>query len=535
LVIFASAIFAACGGNVSSVPLAGRAVPTPSPSSSASTQSQPVTSPFSLNVPLAIPSVGGFSGTIVIPNGSTIAAGSMITLQSFIGEPSGGPTLQSVSRKLLDLTPEAVCSLQAIFNYSETLSGIPGVSVSGPGISAAAQYFAELFDTTTGDLAGSSPGSVVANTVTFASGTTAIPVVANRPYLIVVVTGSQLASPSPSPTASQGATSTPTPPAVVSISEVTSPGQLSGLTISPSGVPYYVDQITSAIGYVSGGGVVELPIAAPSPAPLYGVFGVGGFAWPAFGPDGNIWFPHSYTNSITRMNPITGAYTDFPIPTASAWPDAVVAGPDGAMWFTEFYGKIGRITTSGAITEMAVPAGTNAYIEQIVTGPDGALWFVETGAGKLGRIPTTATPGNPSVTEFPMANPGCVNLSLTSGPLNSLWYVGCSGSLSNITIDQVSTSGVQTYYPIPASFKASDPRFVTTGTDGAIWFTDQNSNYIGRLAPNGNGTGTFSQYPYPLVHAGCCGNASAASIMPAPDGSLWWVEFNTGNIGHLQH
>jgi hypothetical protein len=48
---------------------------------------------------------------------------------------------------------------------------------------------------------------------------------------------------------------------------------------------------------------------------------------------------------------------------------AIVAGPDGALWFTEFT-KIGRITTSGAITEFYAYSALD-----IAVGSDGALWF----------------------------------------------------------------------------------------------------------------------------------------------------------------
>jgi len=44
--------------------------------------------------------------------------------------------------------------------------------------------------------------------------------------------------------------------------------------------------------------------------------------------------------------------------------------------------RIGRITTGGVITELAVGAVSNP--QGIVTGPDGALWFTEsagTGSG----------------------------------------------------------------------------------------------------------------------------------------------------------
>lgn len=40
--------------------------------------------------------------------------------------------------------------------------------------------------------------------------------------------------------------------------------------------------------------------------------------------------------------------------------------------------RIGRITPSGTITELAIPAG---YPTGITTGPDGNIWFLENDAG----------------------------------------------------------------------------------------------------------------------------------------------------------
>src|SRR5262245_59906990 len=44
--------------------------------------------------------------------------------------------------------------------------------------------------------------------------------------------------------------------------------------------------------------------------------------------------------------------TEFSIPSNNTDPTGITVGPDGALWFTERSGtKLGRITTSGTITE----------------------------------------------------------------------------------------------------------------------------------------------------------------------------------------
>src|ERR1700687_4468441 len=78
----------------------------------------------------------------------------------------------------------------------------------------------------------------------------------------------------------------------------------------------------------------------------------------------------------------------FKIPTSFSWPEYIANGPDGNLWFTEYYAKqIARITPAGAVTEFSLPFGDD--VEAIVAGPDGNLWFTQPGANKIGRITTS--------------------------------------------------------------------------------------------------------------------------------------------------
>jgi virginiamycin B lyase len=81
--------------------------------------------------------------------------------------------------------------------------------------------------------------------------------------------------------------------------------------------------------------------------------------------------------------------------TPTEEPVDLAAGPDGAMWFTEFesYGsyqirasKIGRIAMNGKIHEYSRGIDSNAEPTTITQGPDGNMWFVETFADKTGRV-----------------------------------------------------------------------------------------------------------------------------------------------------
>jgi uncharacterized protein (TIGR03437 family) len=101
------------------------------------------------------------------------------------------------------------------------------------------------------------------------------------------------------------------------------------------------------------------------------------------GPDGALWFSEQAVNKIGRIT-TSGLITEFPLP-AGGGPSDNTNGPDSSLWFTEIFGnKIGRITTAGVITEFPVPTPASQP-NGITKGPDGALWFTETVSNKIGR------------------------------------------------------------------------------------------------------------------------------------------------------
>jgi streptogramin lyase len=273
------------------------------------------------------------------------------------------------------------------------------------------------------------------------------------------------------------------------------------------------------------------------------------------GPDGALGFT-GIPGEIGRIT-TTGTVTDLALPALPPPPGskpgtartlatatAIVAGPDGALWFTGVPGEIGRMSTAGVVTEFAVPlipppagsqpgtAGTPATLTAITPGPDRALWF--TGVpGKVGRITTAGV-----VTEFavpaipPPASsaagsavaPVTINTtaldSITPGQGQTLWFTGMQGELGRFT-----TAGVVTEYAIPSLGTGST---IMTGPGGSLWFTEPNGlgvyNGIGRLAPGG----AVASFSLP-------GNfSSIAGLALGPGGNLWFTEQEDGHTDGQQ-
>ena len=102
--------------------------------------------------------------------------------------------------------------------------------------------------------------------------------------------------------------------------------------------------------------------------------------------------------------PLGSFETYKPVPFAGSAQWGIAAGPDGAMWLTEFQGeKIGRITMKGDIPEFSTP-GAAAVPAGIAVGADGAMWFAEQGTAWIfkvgnenGRLVTTSVNGRLTV------------------------------------------------------------------------------------------------------------------------------------------
>jgi sugar lactone lactonase YvrE len=214
------------------------------------------------------------------------------------------------------------------------------------------------------------------------------------------------------------------------------------------------------------------------------------------------------SNAIGRIT-TSGVITQFPIPTASSAPAAIAAGADGNMWFTELdANKIGRITTSGVITEFPITTPGSQPAE-ICAGPDGAIWFNELAANQIGRITTAG-----SVTEFLVPTPNAFpeGAEIASGPDGNLWFTEYSVN----KIGRLTTSGVFTEFVVPTV--DSGPSAIVAGPDGNMWFTEELANKIGRITTGSTGPCT------PDDHTLCLNDdrfAVAASFQLTPTGPVF--------------
>jgi virginiamycin B lyase len=230
------------------------------------------------------------------------------------------------------------------------------------------------------------------------------------------------------------------------------------------------------------------------------------------GPDGALWITDYYNSQIVRMT-TGGAFSTFALKTP---PLGITVGPDKALWFTE-YSAIGRITTKGSVT--IYPAGD--LDEDITAGPDGALWFTELTGNAIGRITT----GGKITTYTNGISSGAGPYSIAAGPDGALWFTESTGG----RIGRITTSGKVTEYSRGIT-PTEEPAGIAAGPDGAMWFTEYESysykireSKIGRITM----AGRVSEYA-----RGLSGNSGPGDIVAGPDGNMWFVE-DTDRTGRV--
>ena len=219
-------------------------------------------------------------------------------------------------------------------------------------------------------------------------------------------------------------------------------------------------------------------------------------------PEGDLWYVAVgfEADCVGRLTP-AGKITEFDLPDPGANPYAITWGPDGALWFAEFgAGKIGRMTTTGTVSEFAVPGGTPS---RITNGPDGNLWFADPKTNSIGR----ATPSG-VITEFPIPTANSQPAGITSGSDGNLWFAESLAS----TIGRITPDGAVTEFHLQQSY----PDFLTLGSDGNVWFID------GRVS---------SITPAGVVAT--VANVDPTGIAFAADGNLWFTEWLPGPRGGL--
>lgn len=146
----------------------------------------------------------------------------------------------------------------------------------------------------------------------------------------------------------------------------------------------------------------------------------------AVGPDGNLWATESSTSSVDKINPATGAMTNFALGCS---PTGIVTS-HANLWVACTNSNLDQVTTAGVVTPFFNGFGFPGSGKFLTVGPDNNPWFGTASGNEIGEFdPTT----NQMSYFYPPVNYGTSN-GLTTGPDGNVWAVDSTSRAINVYI-----------------------------------------------------------------------------------------------------
>jgi virginiamycin B lyase len=263
-----------------------------------------------------------------------------------------------------------------------------------------------------------------------------------------------------------------------------------------------------------------------------------GLMRPAVDSAGNIWFGEMAGNQLGRLNPRTGQVKEWKPPNADFGIMGIVADKQNHIWFAEQNaGYIGEFFPE---TQTFKVYPTTPRPDKGPSGPNdlafdhsGNLWFTEQTADRIGRL-NVATG---QLREYPLPGSTQNHLLAPYGlAIDAKGYVWV-GELSGgklVRLDPA-TGAIQNYTPPTANASIME---VAAAPDGAIWFAEydvatsdgKHGGNIGRLDPT---SGKMQEYAVPAIASGSSASGVYGLVVDA-SGAVWFTDVGDNAVGQFQ-
>jgi len=231
---------------------------------------------------------------------------------------------------------------------------------------------------------------------------------------------------------------------------------------------------------------------------------------PAYFPgDGSVWYSGQRANVIGRLDPATGAFKEWPLPTPDSGPHGLVPDKDGNIWYTgNAAGLIGKLDPkSGKVTEYKMPDPRARDPHTGVFDADGIFYFTVQGGGFIGRL-------DPSTGAITLKQPPTV----TGRPYGIVRAASGKLYFDEFAANKIGELDPKTMaikeYTLPAA--GARPRRIAMGKDDTVYYTDYARGFLGHLDPR---TGHVEEFASP-------GGPSSQPYAMATiaDGTIWYCE-----------
>ena len=255
---------------------------------------------------------------------------------------------------------------------------------------------------------------------------------------------------------------------------------------------WFTERGTGKVGAISEAGILS-EFAVPAGPGLEGM---------GTGPDGRYWFATGPSHSLGAIEQSgSNALTEYPLPEGDVT-DVSSFGSPGSAWYAESTGSIGTVTVAGSVkTVFSNPSVAPTNLSPM--GGEKAMWYTNTAClvsanpCSIGFVKESGEgeqfltgSGVPGGIAFWTGTPAEPYFTMSEG-LNS-WIMRCKGSWSGICKETIK-------YPLPLGSKPG--AIVRVWAEGdrwtgkyAYWFTEEGTDRVGRLGPEGS----ITEFQLPL-------------------------------------
>ena len=191
-------------------------------------------------------------------------------------------------------------------------------------------------------------------------------------------------------------------------------GSPHGITVGPDGRLWFITPDTKTVHAMNTDGVIEASFAVPTAGQLSrGI---------TTASDGRIWFTSKEANNFyVNATTVDGDFQRYLLGAEVGFGELtdIAPGPDGNLWVTSYIpAGMYRVTPSGAVSRFSI--GDDTYPWNLVAGPDKAMWFTEWNKSAIGRVSTGVDEPAPA----PIVN----TVSPSSGPVTGGTAVRITGA-----------------------------------------------------------------------------------------------------------
>ncbi len=281
--------------------------------------------------------------------------------------------------------------------------------------------------------------------------------------------------------------------------------QFGGMALASDGSAWFTASGGNTIANVTVAGVSQ-EYAIPTLGMLSGVSNTitvdpSGYEW------SSVWSAQSGIASLIRFSP-GGANTSYSLPAVplGSFIEDTTVGPDDNLWYAERTsngGSVGFITDAGSITQYLLPnqATFAPYPESIVAGSDGNIWYLLDGGSTIGRV----TPLGQFLTPYETSDTFGPYRLVSDIPHGRVWFVDGADNVGYVT-----ASGSSQLYSLGCIGNCG-PTDIAIGTDGTPWVVEEGASNVAHVDAAGNVT----RYEMPLANPGLY------HILSRGDGTFW--------------